>query len=175
MCSQHSGYWCPGALAPGHQYPQCWPKSIAWDQFQAKILNEKHLKIWFIIFLKSWSYLRVSDLSWWWGNNEHMRHHDYLEMRKWGIMTTLKWWGNEASWRTWNDEEMRHHDELGMMRKWGIMTNLEWWGNVASWRTWNDEEMRHHDELGMMRKCGIMRNFELNSCWCKNWWFNQSL
>ena len=22
--SQHCGYWCPGAKAPGHQYPQCW-------------------------------------------------------------------------------------------------------------------------------------------------------
>ena len=24
VCSQHCGYWCPGAKAPGHQYPQCW-------------------------------------------------------------------------------------------------------------------------------------------------------
>ena len=24
MHSQHCGYWCPGAKAPGHQYPQCW-------------------------------------------------------------------------------------------------------------------------------------------------------
>ena len=24
MRSQHCGYWCPGAKAPGHQYPQCW-------------------------------------------------------------------------------------------------------------------------------------------------------
>ena len=24
MRSQHHGYWCPGAKAPGHQYPQCW-------------------------------------------------------------------------------------------------------------------------------------------------------
>ena len=22
--TQHCGYWCPGAKAPGHQYPQCW-------------------------------------------------------------------------------------------------------------------------------------------------------
>ena len=22
--THHSGYWCPGAKAPGHQYPQCW-------------------------------------------------------------------------------------------------------------------------------------------------------
>ena len=22
--SQHCGYWCPGAKAQGHQYPQCW-------------------------------------------------------------------------------------------------------------------------------------------------------
>ena len=22
--NQHCGYWWPGALAPGHQYPQCW-------------------------------------------------------------------------------------------------------------------------------------------------------
>ena len=21
---RHRRYWCPGALAPGHQYPQCW-------------------------------------------------------------------------------------------------------------------------------------------------------
>ena len=25
MCSQHCGYWCLVAKAPGHQYPQCWP------------------------------------------------------------------------------------------------------------------------------------------------------
>ena len=24
VCSQHCGYWCPGAKAPGHQYPHCW-------------------------------------------------------------------------------------------------------------------------------------------------------
>ena len=24
MCTQHCSYWCPGAKAPGHQYPQCW-------------------------------------------------------------------------------------------------------------------------------------------------------
>ena len=24
--SQHCGYWCPGAKAPGHQYSQCWLK-----------------------------------------------------------------------------------------------------------------------------------------------------
>ena len=24
MHSQHCGYCCPGAKAPGHQYPQCW-------------------------------------------------------------------------------------------------------------------------------------------------------
>ena len=24
MRSQHRGYWCPGAKAPGHQYPQWW-------------------------------------------------------------------------------------------------------------------------------------------------------
>ena len=23
--TQHCGYWCPGAKAPGHQYPQRWP------------------------------------------------------------------------------------------------------------------------------------------------------
>ena len=22
--TQHCGYWCPGAEAPGHHYPQCW-------------------------------------------------------------------------------------------------------------------------------------------------------
>ena len=22
--TQHCNYWCPGAKAPGHQYPQCW-------------------------------------------------------------------------------------------------------------------------------------------------------
>ena len=25
VCTQHCGYWCPGAKAPGHQYPHCWP------------------------------------------------------------------------------------------------------------------------------------------------------
>ena len=24
VCSQHCDYWCPGAKAPSHQYPQCW-------------------------------------------------------------------------------------------------------------------------------------------------------
>ena len=24
VCTQLCGYWCPGAKAPGHQYPQCW-------------------------------------------------------------------------------------------------------------------------------------------------------
>ena len=24
VCTQHCDYWCPGAKAPGHQYPQCW-------------------------------------------------------------------------------------------------------------------------------------------------------
>ena len=24
MRTQHCSYWCPGAKAPGHQYPQCW-------------------------------------------------------------------------------------------------------------------------------------------------------
>ena len=24
MCTLHCGYWCPGAKAPEHQYPQCW-------------------------------------------------------------------------------------------------------------------------------------------------------
>ena len=24
-CNEHCGCWCPGAKAPGHQYPQCWP------------------------------------------------------------------------------------------------------------------------------------------------------
>ena len=24
LCTQHCGYWCSGAQAPGHQYPQCW-------------------------------------------------------------------------------------------------------------------------------------------------------
>ena len=24
MRSQHCGYWCPGAKAPGNHYPQCW-------------------------------------------------------------------------------------------------------------------------------------------------------
>ena len=23
--TQQCGYWCPGAKAPGHQYPKCWP------------------------------------------------------------------------------------------------------------------------------------------------------
>ena len=25
VCTQHWGYWYPGAVAPGHQHPQCWP------------------------------------------------------------------------------------------------------------------------------------------------------
>ena len=25
VCTQHCSYWWPGAKAPGHQYPQCWP------------------------------------------------------------------------------------------------------------------------------------------------------
>ena len=29
VSNQHCGYWWPGALAPGHQYPQCWESSHA--------------------------------------------------------------------------------------------------------------------------------------------------
>ena len=39
MRSQHCGYWCPGAKAPGHQYPQCWLNIHGFDQFHMKILH----------------------------------------------------------------------------------------------------------------------------------------
>ena len=31
MHTQHCSHWCPGAKAPGHQYPQCW-LNIHWSR-----------------------------------------------------------------------------------------------------------------------------------------------
>ena len=39
MRSQHCGYWCPGAKAPGHQYSQYWLNINLLDQFHMKILH----------------------------------------------------------------------------------------------------------------------------------------
>ena len=39
MRNQHCGYWCPGAKAPGHQYPQYWLNIQFIDQFRMKILH----------------------------------------------------------------------------------------------------------------------------------------
>ena len=61
--SQHCGYWCAGAKAPGHQYPQCWLnihcigpisyKNIAhkvnsirkWNHILIKMSFKGHLKV----------------------------------------------------------------------------------------------------------------------------------
>ena len=44
MCTQHCGHWCPGAKAPGHQYPHCWWIFLALDHISIKILHEQHQK-----------------------------------------------------------------------------------------------------------------------------------
>ena len=53
--SQHCGYWCPGAKAPGHQYPQYWVNiqfigpvsyeniTLCWTTFGIKLHIEKKL------------------------------------------------------------------------------------------------------------------------------------
>ena len=51
--TQHCDYWCPGAKAPGHQYPQCWLNRrriglISWRNVLFIVKNSKkrndHLK-----------------------------------------------------------------------------------------------------------------------------------
>ena len=44
MCNQQCGYWCPGAKAPGHQYPQCC-RSSALDHFHTKMLHSQRTKL----------------------------------------------------------------------------------------------------------------------------------
>ena len=45
--NKHSGYWCPGAKAPGHQYPQYWRVLIMLPKIYIRILyyNEPHKKL----------------------------------------------------------------------------------------------------------------------------------
>ena len=39
MFSQHCGYWWPGALAPGHQQPQCWLRNHAYPNVMGLIMG----------------------------------------------------------------------------------------------------------------------------------------
>ena len=39
MHNQHCGYWCPGAKAPGHQYPQCWFSTYCTTQASYKYIT----------------------------------------------------------------------------------------------------------------------------------------
>ena len=48
VLTQHCGYWCPGATAPGHQHPQYW-YSLYWTSFIPECnhytWSEKHWEI----------------------------------------------------------------------------------------------------------------------------------
>ena len=63
MRSQHCGYWCPGAKAPGHQYPQCWLNIHCIGPVSYKNIAHKlnSIRKWNYILKKKWpSYLRVN-------------------------------------------------------------------------------------------------------------------
>ena len=62
MRSQHCGYWCPGAKAPGHQYPQCWLNIHRIGPVSYKNVAHKvnSIRKWNHILKKKWpSHLRV--------------------------------------------------------------------------------------------------------------------
>ena len=40
--TQHCDYWCPGAKAPGHQYPQCWGNIYYNRQAWCKNISKHH-------------------------------------------------------------------------------------------------------------------------------------
>ena len=67
MRSQHRGYWCPGAKAPGHQYPQCWLNihcigPVSYKKYHT--YGEQHYEI-KLHFKKKWpSRLRVNWITW---------------------------------------------------------------------------------------------------------------
>ena len=78
MRSQHCGYWCPGAKAPGHQYPQCWLNIPCIGPVSYKNIAHKvnSIRKWNHI-LKKWpSHLRV----------------------KWAMMVKKCWSPKENSW-----------------------------------------------------------------------------
>ena len=51
-CTQHCSYWCPGAKAPGHQYPQCWLNiycigPVSPQKYQLyETISENNIKFW---------------------------------------------------------------------------------------------------------------------------------
>ena len=61
VCSQHCGYWCPGAKAPDNQYPQCWLNIHCIEPVSYKNIAHKVNSIRkFNHILKKWpSHLRV--------------------------------------------------------------------------------------------------------------------
>ena len=62
MRSQHRGYWCPGAKAPGHQFPQCWLNIHCIGPISYKNIAHKvnSIRKWNRILTKKWpSHLRV--------------------------------------------------------------------------------------------------------------------
>ena len=56
MRSQHCGYWCPGAKAPGHQYPQCWLNINCIGPVSSKTIAHKvnSIRKWNHILKKKW-------------------------------------------------------------------------------------------------------------------------
>ena len=53
MRSQHCGYWCPGAKAPRHQYPQCWLNVLCIGPVSYKTIAHKvnSIRKWNHIFM----------------------------------------------------------------------------------------------------------------------------
>ena len=68
VCSQHCGYWCPGAKAPSHQYPQCWLNIHCIGPISYKILH-----LW-------WTTLEMK-ISFWKKLPSHLNH--------WGRVTHI--------------------------------------------------------------------------------------
>ena len=55
MHTQHCRYWCPGAKAPGHLYPQCWLNIHC----TTHVLNQYHTDMLHFIEnnIKQWNYI----------------------------------------------------------------------------------------------------------------------
>ena len=51
VCTQHCGYWCPGAKAPGHQYPQCWLNINCFGEVSYRNITVKGN------YIRKWNYI----------------------------------------------------------------------------------------------------------------------
>ena len=43
--TQYCGWWWPGALAPGHQQPQCWPSSDYTSTYVSQCVQTSHAEV----------------------------------------------------------------------------------------------------------------------------------